>query len=221
MNEEKKKCGLYMRVSTEDQAREGFSLPERRERLKTFCKFKGYEILDYYEDAGISAKTGNYRPEFERLKNDIKSKKINTIVALKLDRITRSICDWEKLITFLDENNAYLDCANDEINTTTANGKMISRLLMSVSQNDMDIKDKLRLAICMSQSEWSSLIYNTKENFEKFDSMLKDIDEEYRTTLINFGKYKLVMFVMAKLMEMETTEQNEVALYLFNNIKAI
>ena len=210
-----------MRVSTEDQAREGFSLPERRERLKTFCKFKGYEILDYYEDAGISAKTGNYRPEFERLKNDIKSKKINTIVALKLDRITRSICDWEKLITFLDENNAYLDCANDEINTTTANGKMISRLLMSVSQNDMDIKDKLRLAICMSQSEWSSLIYNTKENFEKFDSMLKDIDEEYRTTLINFGKYKLVMFVMAKLMEMETTEQNEVALYLFNNIKAI
>ena len=87
--------------------------------------------------------------------------------------------------------------------------------------NEMDIKDKLRLAICMSQSKWSSLIYNTKENLEKFDSMLKDIDEEYRTTLINFGKYKLVMFVMAKLMEMETTEQNEVALYLSNNIKAI
>ena len=87
--------------------------------------------------------------------------------------------------------------------------------------NDMDIKDKLRLAICMSQSEWSGLIYNTKENFEKFDNMLKSIDEEYKTTLINFGKYKLVMFVMAKLMEMETTEQNEVALYLFNNIKAI
>ncbi len=48
--------------------------------------------------------------------------------------------------------------------------------------------------------------------------MLKDIDEEYRTTLINFGKYKIVIFVMAKLMEMETTEQNKVALYLFNNI---
>ena len=84
--------------------------------------------------------------------------------------------------------------------------------------NDMDIKDKLRLAICISQSKWSSLIYNTKENYEKFDIMLKDIDEEYRTTLINFGKYKLVMFAMAKLMEMETTEQNKVALYLFNRI---
>ncbi len=84
--------------------------------------------------------------------------------------------------------------------------------------NNMDIKDKLRLAICMSQSKWSGLIYNTKENYDKFDSILKGIDEEYRTTLVNFGKYKLIMFAMAKLMEMETTEQNKVALYLFNNI---
>ena len=84
--------------------------------------------------------------------------------------------------------------------------------------NDMDIKDKLRLAICMSKSEWAGLIYNTKENYEKFDIMLKSIDEEYRTTLINFGKYKIVMFAMAKLMEMETTDQNRVALYLFNTL---
>ena len=138
MEENKKKCGLYLRVSTEDQAREGFSLPEQKERLEMFCKFKNYEIVDYYEDAGISAKTGNYRPEFERLKEDIKAKKVNTIVALKLDRITRSIYDWENLMTFLDENDAYLDCVNDEINTTNANGKMISRLLMSVSQNEIE-----------------------------------------------------------------------------------
>ena len=116
----------------------GFSLPEQKERLEAFCKFKGYEIIDYYQDAGISAKTGNLRPEFERLKDDIRAKKINTIIALKLDRITRSIYDWENLITFLDKNNAYLDCANDEINTTTANGKMVSRLLMSVSQNEIE-----------------------------------------------------------------------------------
>ena len=86
--------------------------------------------------------------------------------------------------------------------------------------NNMDIKDKLRLAICMSQSKWSGLIYNTKGYYEKFDSMLKDIDEEYRTTLINFGKYKLVIFAMAKLKEMEATEQNKVASYLFNKVKS-
>ena len=54
------------------------------------------------------------------------------------------------------------------------------------------------------------------EMYEKFDNQLKIIDVEYRTTLINFAKYKLVMFAMAKLMEMETTEQNKVSLYLFN-----
>ena len=84
--------------------------------------------------------------------------------------------------------------------------------------NDMDIKDKLRLAICMSQSKWSGLIYNTNEDYEKFDNMLKSIDEEYRTTFINFGKYKVVMFAMAKLMEMTKEEQNQVALFLFNAV---
>ena len=87
--------------------------------------------------------------------------------------------------------------------------------------NDMDIKDKLRLAICMTKSECSGLIYNTKENYEKFDNMLKIIDEEYRTILINFGKYKLVMFAMAKVMEMTKEEQNQVALYLFNYISNV
>ena len=60
--------------------------------------------------------------------------------------------------------------------------------------------------------------YNITKSYKKFDTILKEVDEEYRTTLINFAKYKLVMFAMAKLMEMETTEQNKVALYLFNHI---
>ena len=136
--EVKKVAGLYMRVSTEDQAREGFSLPEQKTRLEDYCRAKGYEIGDYYTDEGISAKKGNYRPEFERLKEDIKNKKINTMLALKQDRITRSIFDWENIISFLEENNAYLDLVNDDINTTTSNGRMVSRIMMSVSQNEIE-----------------------------------------------------------------------------------
>ena len=138
MKEDKKICGLYLRVSTEDQKREGFSLKEQKHHLEELCKFKGYEIYDYYEDAGISAKKGNYRPEFERLLQDIENKKINTIVALKLDRICRSIYDWENIMTHLDKYDADLVCANDEVNTTNANGKMISRIMMSVSQNEIE-----------------------------------------------------------------------------------
>ena len=138
MNEEKKIAGLYIRVSTEDQAREGFSLPEQEKRLRTMCEYKGYEIYKVYEERGISAKTGNHRPKFEELLQDIRDKKVNTIVVLKLDRLTRSVADWEKILTFLEENDAYLDCANDDINTTNANGKMISRILTSVSQQEIE-----------------------------------------------------------------------------------
>ena len=105
-NDIKVRAGLYMRVSTEDQAREGFSLSEQKERLEAYCRLNNFEIVDYYEDAGISAKKGNYRPEWERLKEDIKSKKINTMIALKQDIITRSIYDWENILSFLEENEA-------------------------------------------------------------------------------------------------------------------
>ena len=83
----------------------------------------------------------------------------------------------------------------------------------------MDIKDKLRLAICMSQDKWSGLKFNTKENYNKFDTMLKSIDEEYRITNINMAKYFNIMFAEAKLMESPVEHQNQVALYLFNSIK--
>ena len=84
--------------------------------------------------------------------------------------------------------------------------------------NDMNIKDKLRLAICMNNSNYTNLKYDKPEMYIRFYNMLKEIDEEYRTTLINFAKYHLIMFAMAKIMEMTKEEQNQVALYLFNNI---
>ena len=138
MNEEKKLCGIYMRVSTEDQAREGFSLPEQKERLEAYCKFNGYKIVEYYTDAGISAKTGNFRPEYDRMLEDGKQEKINMIIALKLDRITRSTRDWETLMDYLEKYNINIAFVNDDINTTTANGKMVSRIMMSVSQNEIE-----------------------------------------------------------------------------------
>ena len=138
MDNEKKLCGIYMRVSTEDQAREGFSLPEQKERLEAYCKFNGYKIVEYYTDAGISAKTGNHRPEYDRMLEDGKQGKINMIIALKLDRITRSTRDWETLMDYLEKYNINIAFVNDDINTTTANGKMVSRIMMSVSQNEIE-----------------------------------------------------------------------------------
>ena len=69
MNEDKKIAGIYIRVSTEDQAREGFSLGEQEERLKEFCNFKRYEVFKVYKDAGISAKNDK-RPAYQEMIRD-------------------------------------------------------------------------------------------------------------------------------------------------------
>ena len=137
MMENKKICGIYKRVSTLDQKREGFSLLEQEEKLREFCKFKGYEIYTVYEDAGISAKNDK-RPAYQEMMQDVKYKKINVIVAFKLDRLTRSVYDIEKLMKFVNDYECDIDCMADESNTTTSNGRMVMRIMTSVSQNGIE-----------------------------------------------------------------------------------
>ena len=137
MYEKIKSAGIYIRVSTFDQAREGFSLREQEERLKEFCKFKRYNIYKVYQDAGISAKNDK-RPAYQEMIEDVKKGNINVIVALKLDRLTRSVYDIEKLMKFVNDYECDIDCMADESNTTTSNGRMVMRIMTSVSQNEIE-----------------------------------------------------------------------------------
>ena len=137
MDEKIKSAGIYIRVSTFDQAREGFSLGEQEERLKEFCKFKRYNIYKVYQDAGISAKNDK-RPAYQEMIEDVKKGNINVIVALKLDRLTRSVYNIEKLMKFVNDYECDIDCMADESNTTTSNGRMVMRIMTSVSQNEIE-----------------------------------------------------------------------------------
>ena len=137
MDYDKKIAGIYIRVSTEDQAREGFSLGEQESRLREYCGFKGYEIYKVYKDAGISAKNDK-RPAYQEMMSDVKDKKINVIVAFKLDRLTRSVFDIEKLMKRVNDYECGIDCMADESNTVTSNGRMVMRILTSVSQNEIE-----------------------------------------------------------------------------------
>ena len=139
MEENKKIAGIYIRVSTEDQAREGFSLGEQEEKLKDLCKYKEYEVFKVYCDAGISAKDMEHRPKFQEMLEDIKKRKINYIVAYKLDRVTRSVRDLEELIGMLEKYNCYLVCDRDDVNTSTANGRFFVRMLTVLSQLEIEI----------------------------------------------------------------------------------
>jgi len=139
MDNERSIAAVYIRVSTEDQAREGFSLGEQKEKLLQLCAFKGYEVFKVYEDAGISAKDMEHRPAFQEMLSDMKKGKINYIVAYKLDRVTRSVRDLEELISVLEQYNCFLVCDRDDVNTSTANGRFFVRMLTVLSQLEIEI----------------------------------------------------------------------------------
>lgn len=133
-----KNAAIYCRVSTEDQAREGYSLGEQLEKLKDLCKFRNYKVYGVYEDAEISAKDMDHRPEFKKMLEDVKNKKVNVIVSYKLDRLTRSVRDLETLISELEKYDCSLECAMDDINTSTANGRFFVRMLTVLSQLEIE-----------------------------------------------------------------------------------
>lgn len=85
--------------------------------------------------------------------------------------------------------------------------------------NNMDINDKLRLGICISSSTYTNLRYNKAHIHSVFDKRLKEIDNEYLTSYVNMRKYPIILLVMAKIIEMNSQEQNQVAMYLYNTIK--
>ena len=93
-------------------------------------------------------------------------------------------------------------------NCTRGMKKQVGKSQVFTKNTLTEIQDKMRNACIKS--------YN---KFYEVDTMLKEIDKEYRTTLINFAKYHLIMFAMAKIMEVTKEEQNQVALYLYNCIK--
>ena len=83
---------------------------------------------------------------------------------------------------------------------------------------NMDLKNKLRLGVCMSSSAYTNLKYNKAHIHSIFDKKLKEIDNEYLASYVNMRKYPTLLFVMAKIMEMNNAEQNQIAMYLYNNI---
>ena len=83
---------------------------------------------------------------------------------------------------------------------------------------NMDAKNKLRLGLCMSSSAYTNLKYNKAHIHSIFDKRLKEIDNEYLTSYVNMRKYPTILFVMSKIMEMNYNEQNQIAMYLYNNI---
>ena len=121
--------GIYIRVSTEEQAREGFSINAQKDKLTKYAEVHDWDIYDFYIDDGISGKNIVDRPEITRLINDVKTKKIENVLVYKLDRLTRSLLNLMELINLFEKYDCSVNSHTEKLDTSNAVGRMFVKIL--------------------------------------------------------------------------------------------
>ena len=140
MPKTQKRAALYIRVSTDEQARHGYSLAEQEHDLRQHAKKQGYIVVGVYADEGASARKAiSRRKALQRLLDDVRTGVINVIVFKCLDRWFRSVRDYYIVQDILDQHGVEWECSQEAIfNTTTTNGKLMLNLKLSLAQHESD-----------------------------------------------------------------------------------
>ena len=121
--------GIYIRVSTEDQAKDGFSIDAQKEKLTKYAEANDWNIYSYYIDDGISGKNIENRPEMKRMLEDVKNGRIKNILVYKLDRLTRSLLNLMELIELFDKCECSLNSHTEKLDTSNAVGRMFVKII--------------------------------------------------------------------------------------------
>lgn len=157
MSEKTKVIG-YIRVSTDEQAREGFSLDNQRKDIAEFCKYKGWELLDIFSDEGISGAGMNERIGLLKALKLIQNKNIDYLVVWKLSRLSRKVADVVKITERLDNNNTYLVSIKDNIDTSSPMGKpflYIASIFAEMERDSMIVQVKGGMAEKAREGRWN------------------------------------------------------------------
>lgn len=123
----------YIRVSTDEQVKEGYSLDAQRDKLVSFCKSQDWTLSEIYVEEGKSAKDMN-RPELQRLLTDAKAGKYDIVLVYRLDRLTRSVMDLYELLQTFEEYNVKFKSVTEVYDTTTAMGKLFITIVAALAQ---------------------------------------------------------------------------------------
>ena len=129
------RCGIYVRVSTDDQRDNGYSIDSQLRMIKEYCEKNEYDIVDVYNDAGHSGKD-LLRPDMQRLLKDIKSHKLEKLIAIKVDRLTRNNYDGFWLLNYCEEHDVKIELILEPYDVSTANGEMIFGMNLVFGQRE-------------------------------------------------------------------------------------
>ncbi len=140
--------GIYVRVSTDEQALNGFSIRAQIDKLKMFCQIKEWKIYDVYSDEGISGKTICERPQLLRLINDIKSNKVQNVLVYKIDRLTRSTKDLIEMIDLFNKYDCSFNSLTENIDTKSSTGRMFIKIIGIFAEFEREnIVERVRLGL--------------------------------------------------------------------------
>ncbi|WP_245954734.1 recombinase family protein [Paenibacillus flagellatus] len=128
------RVAIYVRVSTEEQAQEGFSIDGQISALHDFCKHHGYEVVKCYKDEGVSAKSISKRYQLQQMLEDSKSQQFDLVLVWKLNRLARNQLDLLKIIQILEENNVKFNSISEGFDLTNPMGKFGMQLMGAVAE---------------------------------------------------------------------------------------
>lgn len=145
----------YVRVSTEEQAREGISLENQKAKIQAYCRLHDMFLADIIEDAGKSGKDLN-REGVQAIIERVKGHQINAVIVYKLDRLSRRVLDTLNLIELMKRHKVVFHSITDNIDTKTAMGKFFLNIMASLAQMERDLisertKDALRHKISRNE----------------------------------------------------------------------
>jgi site-specific DNA recombinase len=129
------RAGIYVRVSTDEQRDYGYSIDNQIRNLKEYCHKNNYEIIGIYNDAGHSGKD-LFRPAMQKMLEDIKSGKIDKLVAIKVDRLTRNGYDGYWLLNYCEQYNVKIELSLEPYDVSTVNGEMIFGMNLIFGQRE-------------------------------------------------------------------------------------
>jgi len=146
MTETNPSIAIYVRVSTEEQAKEGLSIDAQIDKCKSFCNARDWSVFKIYKDAGYSAGSMN-RPALELLLRDAQEKKFDIILVYKIDRFSRKLRDLIMVLDDLKEKGINFTSVTEQIDTTSAMGEAFFQIIGVFAQLERGmVKERVELA---------------------------------------------------------------------------
>ena len=174
---------IYIRVSTDEQAQEGYSLSAQKEKLKSYCIAQDWKDFKFYVEEGVSGKTTK-RPQLNELLKHVKQGSIKTLLVYRLDRLTRSVRDLHKLLDTLEKYGCTFKSATEIYDTSSAMGRMFITIIASIAQWESEnLGERVRMGQIEKarQGEWSAPI---PFGFNKVNEKL-EINESEKDVLLD------------------------------------